>query len=82
MGGTYMVRSAVLVQWLTLLTLGLAAPALACPVCGIGQDGTTSAYLITAVLMSTIPLMMLGVIVYYLVRRVHHSPGEAHENRR
>ena len=77
-----MVRPAVLVQWLMLLALGLAAPAMACPVCGVGQDGTTSAYLMTAVLMSTIPFMMAGAIVYYLVRRAHHTPGEPHENRR
>jgi hypothetical protein len=72
----------VLFQGLMLLALGLGAPALACPVCGIGQDGATSAYLMTAVLMSTVPLIMAGAILYYLARRVNRAQGEAHEARR
>jgi hypothetical protein len=61
--------------WLLLITLHLTSQAYACPVCGVGRDGTTSAYLMTAALMSLVPLAMAGAIVYYLVRRAKHDSG-------
>ncbi len=42
---------------------------LACPVCGVGRDGTASVYLITAILMCIVPLVMFGGMAYYLLRR-------------
>jgi hypothetical protein len=75
-------RPAALIHGLTLLTFGLASPTLACPVCGFGQDGTASAYLMTAVLMSSMPLIMVGGIIYYLVHRTNQVPDDTPENRR
>jgi hypothetical protein len=59
--------------WLFLITLLTTSQAYTCPVCGVGRDGTTSAYLMTAALMSLVPLVMAGVIVYYLVRQANHD---------
>lgn len=58
---------------LLLIMLHLSSQAYACPVCGVGRDGTTSAYLMTAALMSLVPLVMAGAIIYYLVRQVKHG---------
>jgi hypothetical protein len=61
--------------WLTILAVSLASQVYACPVCGFGRDGTTSAYLMTAAIMSLVPLMVVGAIVYYLIRQAKHDPG-------
>jgi hypothetical protein len=57
--------------WLAVLVglVALASDAHACPVCGFGRDGTTSAYLMTAALMSLVPLTMAGAFVCYLLRQ-------------
>jgi hypothetical protein len=75
-----MIRPATLIHGLTWLTFGLASPTLACPVCGFGQDGTASAYLMTAVVMSSLPLIMVGGMIYYLVRRTNHIPDDTPED--
>ena len=68
-----MPRPLVSALWLVLTAMGLASQADACAVCGFGRDGTTSAYLMTAALMSTVPLVMGGAIVYYLFRQAKHD---------
>jgi hypothetical protein len=60
-------------QWLVPLFLGIASQVAACPVCGVGRDGTASVYLMTAILMCTVPLMMVGAIAYYLFRQTQHD---------
>ena len=70
-----MLRRRISPVWLLLITLLTTSQAYACPVCGVGRDGTTSAYLMTAALMSLVPLVMAGAIVYYLVRRAKHDSG-------
>ena len=65
--------------WLAVLTalVGLASEAYACPVCGFGRDGTTSAYLMTAALMSLVPLTMAGAFVLYLLRQARQRRGRS-----
>jgi hypothetical protein len=65
--------------WLVPIILGIACRVSACPVCGVGRDGTASVYLITAVLMSTVPLVMGGAMAYYLIRRAKHDRHRQHE---
>ena len=67
-------------SWLVLMAMSTASQAYACPVCGFGRGGTTSAYLITAVLMSLVPLMMAGAIVYYLRRSAIGSARTSKES--
>ena len=57
--------------WLTVFMglVALVSEAYACPVCGFGRDGTTSAYLMTAALMSLVPLTMAGAFIFYLLRQ-------------
>jgi hypothetical protein len=43
--------------------------ALACAVCGFGDDPTLSWYLISTAFLSLIPLAAMGGIIYFLVRR-------------
>jgi hypothetical protein len=59
-------------QWLVPIILGMTSEVLACPVCGVGRDGTASVYLMTAVLMCIVPLVMFGAMAYYLLRRTKH----------
>ena len=66
-------------QWLVPIILGIASPGSACPVCGVGGDGTASVYLITALLMCIVPLMMFGGVAYYLFRRTKHAQPQPHE---
>lgn len=70
-----MLRRQVSIVCLLLIALDIASQAYACPVCGVGRDGTTSAYLMTAALMSIVPLVMAGAIVYYLFRQAKHDQG-------
>jgi hypothetical protein len=65
-----MLRWRILPLWFLLMAPHIPSQAYACPVCGVGRDGTTSAYLMTAALMSIVPLVMAGAIVYYLFRQV------------
>ena len=69
-------RRLVSAFWLGLTAMSLTAPAYACPVCGLGRDGTSSAYLVTAVLMSLAPLTMFGAIAYYLFRQVKRDQAK------
>jgi hypothetical protein len=75
-----MPRPLVSASWLVLLVMSTASQAYACPVCGFGRGGTTSAYLITAVLMSLVPLMMAGAIACYLRRTATDSSRTSRES--
>lgn len=66
-------------QWVVPLFLGIASQVAACPVCGVGRDGTASVYLMTAILMCTVPLMMVGAIAYYLFRQTQHDQHRQRE---
>jgi hypothetical protein len=68
-------RATALRSWLALATWGAAAPALACPVCGVGQGETASVYLMTAGLLSALPLLMFGGLLLYLYRRARRAAG-------
>jgi hypothetical protein len=70
-----MLRRQVSTVGLLLMVLQIASQVYACPVCGVGRDGTTSAYLMTAALMSIVPLVMAGAIIYYLFRQAKHASG-------
>lgn len=62
-----MARPLIFRLWLVLITLGVASPALSCAVCGLGREGSAATYLMTAVLMSIVPLLMFGGILYYIL---------------
>lgn len=49
------------------VALGPAAAG-ACPVC-VGQDPTLSAFFTTALLMSVLPLAMIGGLLFWMSRR-------------
>ena len=66
-------------SWLVPLSLAIASQGAACPVCGVGRDGTASMYLMIAVLMCLVPLVLFGAIAYYLMRRTKTAPHQSHE---
>jgi hypothetical protein len=68
-----------LCQWLVPITLGITSEALACPVCGVGREGTASVYLMTAVLMCIVPLVMVGAMAYCLFRRTKQTQPQPRE---
>lgn len=52
------------------LAAALAATAVpACPVCGVGQPETEWAYIAMTVVLSLLPLAMMGGLIMYLYRR-------------
>jgi hypothetical protein len=61
------------------ITLGVASQVSARLVCGVGRDGTASVYLMTAVLMCTVPLMMLGALPYHLFRQAKYDSYQQRE---
>lgn len=46
----------------------MVAAALACPVCGAAMTGNQSSYLHMTIVLSLVPLSMLGGLVYWLNR--------------
>lgn len=60
-----------------ILVLGLALlkadPALACAVCGIGEDESTGAFMISTAMLTFTPLFALGGIGYFVYRRFNPS---------
>ena len=66
-------------QWLVPIIVSITSEVVACPVCGVGRDGTASVYLMTAVLMCIVPLMMFGAMAYYLFRRTKPDQHQSHE---
>lgn len=62
---------------LAILVLGLALlkadPALACAVCGIGEDESTGAFMISTAMLTFTPLFALGGIGYFVYRRFNPS---------
>jgi len=59
--------------------LVLLAPALAyaCPVCFSGNEENRTAYFVTFVLLTVLPLLSIGGIVYWLVRRIRRAEAAA-----
>jgi hypothetical protein len=49
------------------LSLLFSSPALACAVCGAGDEPQRGAYVVMSVVISLLPLAMLGGIVGYVV---------------
>jgi hypothetical protein len=66
-------------EWLVPITLGIASQVSVRLVRGAGRHGTASGYLMTAVLMCTVPLMMLGALAYYLFRQATYDPHRQRE---
>lgn len=55
----------------------LSSPALACAVCGAGDDPAQGSYLVMTIIISLLPLGMLGGIIGYVV--VKHRAAENEE---
>jgi hypothetical protein len=65
-----------------LIALGLAPRlASACAVCFSGRDETRAAFLLTSILLSALPLLMIGSLVWWLRRRAlalrRQDPGSS-----
>lgn len=71
----------------TALLFLAPAAAVACPVCGQGREGTAAALLVMTIIMSALPLLMIGGVVAYAVRRARlaerpSAPSTAPPSRR
>lgn len=67
-------RSMAILGYLVLAVMFAAAfvfpdSAWACAVCGIGEDESTGAFMISTAMLTFTPLTVMGVIGYYLYRR-------------
>lgn len=57
-------------SWILLvLAATFVHQASACSVCGVGKEEARTAYWATTAILSFLPLIMIGGIVYYLFRR-------------
>ncbi|MDQ8201130.1 hypothetical protein QEH56_23390 [Pelagicoccus enzymogenes] len=52
-----------------LAALGLAASAEACSVCAVGKEEARAAYYATTAILSFLPLIMIGGVVYFLFKK-------------
>lgn len=64
----------------TALLLG-ASVANACPVCMLADPKTAGTYLSMTLMMSALPLAMLGGLIYWLKRRYSAPPAVARARR-
>jgi hypothetical protein len=51
--------------------------ALACPVCGQGKEGSGPALLVMSIIMTMLPLAMIGGVVGWVYLRVRRADREA-----
>ena len=62
----------------TLFILAAPASALACAVCGtMGMENNSGAYFGMTIIMSLLPLCMMGGVVYWVSRRVAAAEAAA-----
>jgi hypothetical protein len=66
--GALKLRGRATVALLLALAASMPATALACSVCGAVSEPTKRAYLTTTILLSAIPLAMIGGFLYWLKR--------------
>jgi hypothetical protein len=69
----------VIARILAALTLALPRVAPACAVCFSGRDETRSAYVFTTVLLSLLPLLLVGGFVWWARRRARALQQHAAE---
>lgn len=60
-----------------LVSLLASSPALACAVCGAGDDPSKGSYVSMSIIISLLPLAMLGGIVGWVVHRTRAAEREA-----
>ena len=67
-------------SWIGSLALGVLVPraALACSVCSAGRDDETrAAFLLTTVVLSALPLLLVGGFAWWLRRQLRASDRPA-----
>jgi hypothetical protein len=77
-------RPWVAIAWLlAILVPGLLAPAVgdACPVCFSGSDRSRLAFFGTTILMSLLPLGLIGSGLWWLRRRAGEDLGDEFQDR-
>lgn len=62
-----------LIAFLTVFIFSKPYSALACAVCFVGKGGSSSAYLGTAIVLSLLPLGMVGGIIFWVYHRHKQS---------
>jgi cbb3-type cytochrome oxidase subunit 3 len=61
---------------LALIATFVPAIALACPVCGQGREGSGTALLVMSIILTCLPLGMIGGVSYWAYRRVKRAEAE------
>lgn len=59
-----------------IVTAFVTSSAFACAVCFVGKGGASSIYLGTTIILSLLPLGMVGGVVFWLYRRYKGSMSE------
>ncbi len=69
---------ALFALWIVSILVGAPRAALACAVCSAGRDDeSNTAFLISTIFLSVLPLAALGTLVYVLWRRIQKLEAEA-----
>lgn len=64
-----------------LASFFVAVPAWACPVCGRGAPESEGAYLTMSGILSALPLLMVGGILFWVARRLRaHDAAQRRED--
>lgn len=61
----------------SLLLLLLSSPAFACAVCGGGYDPAKGSYVVMSIIISVLPLVMLGGILAFVIIKSRAADREA-----
>lgn len=65
----HLVLAALVIAAMVAAAFFFPDSAWACAVCGIGEDESTGAFMISTAMLTFTPLTVMGVIGYYLYRR-------------
>lgn len=63
-----------------LLLISASSDLFACAVCGVSKEESRIAFIVTTGILTFVPLIVIGFVVYYIYRQVKARESEASKN--
>jgi len=65
---------------LAVLFLSNTSSLFACTVCGVGKEESRVAFILTTGILTFVPLIVIGFVIYYIYRQVKARESEVSNN--